>query len=188
MDTVSRPCGRPSLARGKFPKTKNGPALAGPFSLMPPVGVEPTYSGFSVQRLNQLSYSGGVVKIIRSGTTGKVGVRMARRFPPSKTDRTGTVPRRISAVPGSKKEGRPSCQKIAFARRATPPLDPGRILPLNATSMEASRNRTWARRHRGRQDLPSNPIPPYPRRAHFCPGSMAGMESIALAIDTFFSP
>ncbi len=25
---------------------------------MPPVGVEPTYSGFSVQRLNQLSYSG----------------------------------------------------------------------------------------------------------------------------------
>ena len=30
--------------------------------LMPPVGVEPTYSGFSVQRLNQLSYSGGVRK------------------------------------------------------------------------------------------------------------------------------
>jgi hypothetical protein len=31
---------------------------------MPPVGVEPTYSGFSVQRLNQLSYSGVVGKRI----------------------------------------------------------------------------------------------------------------------------
>lgn len=39
--------------------------------LMPPVGVEPTYSGFSVQRLNQLSYSG--VGSAKLGQTRRYG-------------------------------------------------------------------------------------------------------------------
>lgn len=48
-------------------QTKKRTRFRGSAFLMPPVGVEPTYSGFSVQRLNQLSYSGvGFAKLARN--------------------------------------------------------------------------------------------------------------------------
>lgn len=110
---------RPVIIHASRTKTKKRTCCCRSAFLMPPVGVEPTYSGFSVQRLNQLSYSG-----VGSGKLGQTrpygnGCTTEKSLFAHKSESRSSCPRRPPTKRFAFQPGRPRIFRISRKRQGS---------------------------------------------------------------------